>query len=436
MVSLYHRSAGSTKWMAGVSGFPGEVPGREERRKTPFIMISERGQEMLNKKHLFTVVLLALLFICCGFSGCRGPQYSEEDENGLSEAGREMMQSWLDENLSGAKVETAFAQIDMIPSGPHYLTNYVSGTFEDGGNRGNYLINTADGEVFLLYDEEPFLKSCLPYVFRALDFTGREEECSVENFSAMLWFPEETGTNPDEPVGTDGVWLPGDLVLTLRESGEEAGAVLEAFVSSPEERTQLVIGGQILVPEDVSLEAYDMKYFLDEREKAGLRFGNFLCKDRFEERSVFGKQTTYTRYGFAEMDEPDCRIFMREKTVEEEENDGEITVTENRESRFLDLTFRKTDEGWLIVFPDREHRFDFSIYADGDSDFLQQEYHSHEDREAYLGPGEVIGGNRYFERDLFWKEADDGSFVLTTEDGRIKSFFGGEELIPRDTDTY
>ena len=101
------------------------------------------------------------------------------------------------------------------------------------------------------------------------------------------------------------------------------------------------------------------------------------------------------------------------------------------ESDLSDLAFEKTKDGYLVTFTDRDHIFDFSIYADEGSEFLKHEYHSHEDREAYLSPGSKISGDRYFENDLYWKDAGEDGYLLTDEKGVRKLFFGGEELIPR-----
>ena len=382
------------------------------------------------------LIILGLMFIfiisVCGFSSCHGPQYEEEDKENLAETGWVMMQDWLDENIRGSEVLSSEGCVDIIPSGPEYLTSFVEGTFSDGEETRDYLIDTASGAVYLLYDGEWFKEACEKLVLEILNLNGVSEDCRVSGFSAELMIPAGDGLYNGSEDLKDPVWLPGELVLSVDKAGDnEDLKILDGFIRDTGRKEEIEVRGTILVPEKLSLESYDMEYWLKQRTDRGIYFNSFHLEDSLEEIATFSGQTTYYSYRFREVKDPDIRIRMRDKyRVEKKEKDG-VKVLEAKESDFSDLTFEKTAEGYLITFPDREHIFDFSIYADPGSRFLETEYHSHEDREAYLSPGSKISGDRYFEKDLYWKETDGNGFVLSNEDGTIKFFFGGEELIPR-----
>ena len=390
-------------------------------------------QRMRNKRLLFFASLVVVIFlVSCGFSSCRGPQYEEEDKKNLEETGGKQMQEWLDKNMTGREVLSSEGYVIMIPSGPHYLTDLVTGTFSDKGEIRNYLVDTKSDGVYITYDNTLFNEVCLDYVYEALNLENYREDCDVMRLGTGFRIPAGGKNHTYKETLSGEVWLPGELVLKLEEaSNDDARKILEEFVSNKDNRKMIEIGGSFRVPDEAVLDKYDMAFWVKEREENGLFFESFDLYDSCEDIATYSGRAVYHRYGFHKVDDPDIRILMKENYWVEKEEKGEIKVIEGRESDFNDLSFEKTENGYLITFPDREHIFDFTIYADKDSEFLKHEYHSHEDREAYKSPGSVISGDRYFENDLYWKEAGDLGFVLTNDDGIRKSFFGGEELIPR-----
>ncbi len=391
-------------------------------------------------KRLFTVLLL-VLSVLCALSGCHGPQYKEDEKEELEKHGEALMQAWLDVHLENSKVLSSEADIYMYPSGPHYLTDFVAGTFSDGGNVRDYLINTKTNAVYLVSDASLLSDVCLDYAFEIMELEGLRDACRVSSSAAAMWLPDRGNSYAGREKTNQGTWMPGELTLSLEEAAEEAGnetgndgqlKVLESFVRSPEGRDPIEFGAAIQVPEEVDLEKFGMAYWVKQQEKKGIVFQNIYLSDTFENVSTYSGRTSYERYSFRTIEDPDIRIFMKDAYwVEKNGKDG-IEVVEGKENDLSDLSFVKTENGYLVTFPDYDHIFDFSIYAEEGSEFLKHEYHSHEDREAYLSPGSTIGGNRYFEHDLYWKEAGEDGYLLTDENGRRKMFLGGEELIPRD----
>lgn len=386
-------------------------------------------------------VFLFVLSLFCMLAGCHGPQYKDEEKEEIEEKGKTMMQAWLDAHAKGSRVLTTEADIYMYPSGPHYLTDYAAGTLQDGERVRDYLIHTGTGEVYLVYDSTLLSEVSLEYAFEALGLDSFRDDCTVSDPLAYMWLPDRGNSYASTEKIAAGTWMPGELVLSLEHAAEDDGteagstaqlALLEQFVRSPEKRGPIGFGGTINVPDDAELEKYGMAYWEKQKEEYGIAFENFHITDPLENISTYSGRACYDRYAFRDIEDPDIRIFMKDAYwVEKKGKDG-IETIESRECDFADLTFKKTEDGYLVTFPDYEHIFDFAIYADEDSEFRKHEYRCHEDREAYLSPGAKISGDRYFDTDLYWKEAGENGYILTDDNGIRKLFFGGEELIPRD----
>ena len=383
-------------------------------------------------KKLLPILLLALA--CAGlFAGCHGAQYKEDEKAALEEKGAALMQAWLDEHMKGGEVLSAEADILMYPSGPHYLTDYVAGNLTVGGKERGYYVNTGTGALYLYTDCGLLSDVCLDEAFRILGLNDAQDECVVVDYSASLWLPDTGNGFVNAEHDEAAILMPGELVLSLEEAGEEEQrSLLEDFVRSPGGREPIEFGGVIRVPEETDLERCGMAYWQKLQADYGIKFENFNLYDGFENIATYSDRAAYDRYCFREVEEPDIRIFMTEAYwVEKAGKDG-IKVDEKKEYDFSDLKFEKTDEGYLVTFPDYDHVFGFMIYADEGSEFRKHEYHNHEDREAYLSPGSTISGDRYFEYDLYWKDAGEDGYLLTNEDGVAEWFYGGEELIPRE----
>ena len=394
-------------------------------------MLSQRSL----KRHLLLLPLvLSVLF---ALSGCHGPQYKEAEKEALEQNGEAMMQAWLDEQMKGSKVLTAEADVYMYPSGPHYLTDYVAGTMDDGGTVRDYLINTKTGAVYLIHDGELLSEVCLDYAFENLGLDEYRDACRADSPSASMWLPDSGNSYAATENSGTGIWMPGELALSLENAAGESGTdgqreTLESFVRSPESRGPIQFGCTIRVPDEVELEQYNMAYWLKQQEENGVVFENLYLSDAFENISTYSGRASYERNGFRTIEEPDISILMKEAYWVEKKGKNGIEVEEGRENNLSDLSFQKTEKGYLVTFPDYDHIFDFSIYAGEESEFRKHRYHCREDREAYLSPGSKISGDRYFEEDLYWKEAGEDGYLLTDEKGFRKLFFGGEELIPVD----
>ena len=273
---------------------------------------------------------------------------------------------------------------------------------------------------------------CLDYAFEKLELEGLREECGVSGQMASMDLPDRGNSYSGVEHSPELVWMPGELALSLESVGrEEQRRILSEFVFSPDTRGLIRFSGTFRVPDEVDLEKLDMAYWERQQEENGIVFTDFNMSDSLENISNYAGRVSYERYCFREIEDPDIRIRMKDTYQVEKSGKNGIEVVEGGKYDLSDLTFEKTKDGYLVKFTDYDHRFDFAIYADEGSEFLKNEYHSHEDREAYLSPGTKISGDRYFENDLYWKEAGEDGWILTDDNGIRKLFFGGEELIPR-----
>ncbi len=381
-------------------------------------------------KKLFSAVLLVAVLL--SLAGCHGERFNEEEKTALEERGAATMKAWLEEHTEDGKVLTTQADVYMYPSGPTLLTDYAVGTCSVGERTRDYLVNTATDAVYLLHDGMLLTEVCLDYAFEKLELEGLREECGVSGQMAAMDLPDRGNSYSGVEHSPELVWMPGELTLSLESVGqEEQRRILAEFVFSPDTRGLIRFSGTFRVPDEVDLEKLDMAYWERQQEENGIVFTDFNMSDSLENISNYAGRVSYERYCFREIEDPDIRIRMKDTYQVEKSGKNGIEVVEGGKYDLSDLTFEKTKDGYLVKFTDYDHRFDFAIYADEGSEFLKNEYHSHEDREAYLSPGTKISGDRYFENDLYWKEAGEDGWILTNDDGIRKLFFGGEELIPR-----
>ena len=381
-------------------------------------------------KKLFSAVLLAAVLL--SLAGCHGERFNEEEKTALEERGAATMKAWLEEHTEDGKVLTTQADVYMYPSGPTLLTDYAVGTCSVGERTRDYLVNTATDAVYLLHDGMLLTEVCLDYAFEKLELEGLREECGVSGQMAAMDLPDRGNSYSGVEHSPELVWMPGKLALSLESVGqEEQRRILSEFVFSPDTRGLIRFSGTFRVPDEVDLEKLDMAYWERQQEENGIVFTDFNMSDSLENISNYAGRVSYERYCFREIEDPDIRIRMKDTYQVEKSGKNGIEVVEGGKYDLSDLTFEKTKDGYLVKFTDYDHRFDFAIYADEGSEFLKNEYHSHEDREAYLSPGTKISGDRYFENDLYWKEAGEDGWILTDDNGIRKLFFGGEELIPR-----
>ena len=375
------------------------------------------------KKFIICTLIVLSFFILSGASSCRGPQYEESEKTAVEDKGRELMQAWLDENIPESEVLTAEAYIDMIPSGPHYLTNSVYGTFSSGSDEQNYVIETDTGEVFLETDITLLSEEIKPYVLETLGLDTRSEECAFDDFTAVIPRNAIFHSVPSENTG----FLPGKLVIELEKANEAASrSIMDEFIRDPSSRPEITIGGNFIPPEDIDLKPYNMAFFEDARNNAGLYFSSFYMNQAQTFVSAIGWYTTYERYVRKPFE--DFFVEYKEESISDQVRNGKIEPMEHYTNDVNDLQMSATDDGYAFSFKDPDNWFMFRIIADEDSQIRQHEYTDRYDQAANIGSGSY-GGSRYIFHDLHWEQRSDGYWTLKNEDGTTAWFSNADELV-------
>ncbi|MBR2594367.1 MAG: hypothetical protein IKD83_07080 [Firmicutes bacterium] len=375
------------------------------------------------KKIIVIILIIFSFFILSGSHGCRGPQYDAEEKTSVEQSGREQMQGWLDEHIPGAEVLSAEAYIDMIPSGPHYLTNSVYGTFSAGDKPQNYVIETDTAEVFLETDISPLREQLTPYVLEALGLENHAEECSFSDFNGYIPQNAVFYSGPSENTG----FLPGELVLDLENASEsEARQIIDAFIRDPENRPDINISGDMLIPEDVDLKTYNMAFFEGAKNTFGLYFNSFYMNQEHARVSALGWYTDYERY--VRKPFQDFFVEYEEESISDKVNNGKIEPMENYTNDVSNLEMFETDEGYGFRFKDPDNWFMFRIIADENSKLFPFSYTDRYDQAANIGNGSY-GGNRYIDHEVRWEQLPDGYWTLNNEDGTAAWFSNADELI-------
>ncbi|MCR4658115.1 MAG: hypothetical protein K5770_18100 [Lachnospiraceae bacterium] len=439
------------------------------------------------KKILTYFTLLFSVCVLSGFSSCKGPQFEEAELTGMEERGKMLMQEWLDEHIPGAEVRTASAYINMIPSGPEYLTDSVYGTFSCDGEEQDYEVEVEEEAVYLPGDKRFFYERVKPYALESLGLSDQKEGYGFERGSTgMLCVGSEQYTPGMPYYGSDDTGLiPGELALKLREAdpdsaaafkahagmdgdqetksakvlpeedqedtaqiswNDEACAIMDDFIRNPESRPIINISGFIDVPAEIELKDYDMAFFDSLKETAGLYcsfvelYQDFMrdASDPVSPESMgiisaevtcSGWDTSYER--FVRQPFEDFYIEYQEEYYSEVSRDGKVTLEEQHTNDAEYLRMDRTKEGYGFSFTNDDW-FLFYIITDGSSELFGHEYINRYDQAANLGPGDRYGGDRYIDRDLEWSQRDDGLWTLTNPDGVYSWFSNADELIIKD----
>ncbi|MCR5789171.1 MAG: hypothetical protein K6G83_04710 [Lachnospiraceae bacterium] len=431
------------------------------------------------KKWMTVSMMLLMLVVLSGYSGCHGPQYEESELEDMEARGRSQMQAWLDEHIPGATVATATAYINMIPSGPEYLTDSVYGTIQDGEEARPYEIEVEENEVYLTCDQSFLIEEMMPYTLEALNLSERADEINFTDFTAGILLPVENDWSQPEvhEVYMDNTcFLPGELVLNLEEAGyeivsaagtedlttvpeeaaetgedtpestedtadtaenvpriiwsPEAHAILDAFIRDPASRPELTLNGYLDVPEDIDLKLYDMAFFEGLRSSAGLYFSYVYLEQPYVDVCAAGWYTTYTRRTRQPFE--DFFIEYTEERIVEECRNGTITEKEHDEYDVKNLCMERTEEGYGFSFTDPENWFNFLILSDENSELFQHEYTCRYDQAAIPGSHTYVGG-RYIDREVVWEQREDGLWELRrTDDGAAEWFNNADQLLFRE----
>ena len=354
------------------------------------------------KQILPVMILGAVLFA----GGCfhRGPVYSADEEQALTDAGREEAENWIRRYWEKGEVRSIEPYVFMYGSGPHYLTDYAEGVLFDGERERAFTINTKTGEMFIEPDDEAWeeFQTCARKLY--LESLSLPLELEVSDFSAYVIAgtasPGGAGSWADSVVPATG--LPGELVA---ENGD-----VEAYVADLDRGKTICVSGSITAPEDRELSGYTVSDRSRRGAEYGLSYDNFTLRNRFEK--VF--PWDYEHWEFRQWE--GRRVLFRDLYRREEtDRNGEIHTTVKTPELEKRASFDKTDRGWRIDMDDTDGMIELYLYVEDGDELLLYDYN-------YVA-GETV-------RPLRWQKEEDG-WCLARDNGKLLMLFQSAELVIR-----
>ena len=217
--------------------------------------------------HFLNIALLSLLLLISVLTGCESQKYDDAEAEEVSQAGKTIIQEWLDQNIPNAELTSYRADTFGYPgNGPYYLNGYVSGSFTVGEEKTDFTVSTKTGQVYLSADLDLFASFTREYILSALGF---DELKDTYNYEVSLELPYVYEGKSKSYSSKDRVMtyynLPAEIALLLPEGKEmsdipeEDISVINAYINQAADRDLLSVYIQGSVSDDISLKKYDLK---------------------------------------------------------------------------------------------------------------------------------------------------------------------------------
>ena len=312
--------------------------------------------------YLCVALIVAIVF---GLAGCTGEAYTQEEMDQITQTGMEMMRAWLDENMPEAEIEKCEALSLWSYDHTTYLTDYVSGSILYEGEKRSFSIHTVTGQVYFNHRQQEFADAVRAYLCEA---SGIPIETEEDDFLCAYMAPI-CAHDPEGNAKFGCNYLDLGIPAEIQD--------IEAFVRDPESRLQIdVIWTKPSPPEGTDLSACNLTLFRDLRQSCGLRIDNInmdngSCYFTLED----GTEAAFGEYGnWYEEDGLWFRgpVRVRWETLDKQTNE----VTEYRWAfdRAADLNVEQTGTGWIFTISDHAWGYDFQVYTEEGSEYLQHDY--------------------------------------------------------------
>ena len=131
------------------------------------------------KKRALLLILIMSMFC---LTGCPGRAYSREESNAQRDKGKELMETYLVENLSGAKIEEVFADY-ITQNSCRYLTDFARGSFSYEGSTYDFYINIKSGQVYTSMYTKELEDKVMPYTLEKLGLSEQDMVYSIRGIS-------------------------------------------------------------------------------------------------------------------------------------------------------------------------------------------------------------------------------------------------------------
>ena len=359
----------------------------------------------------FIALFCIIASSCLLLSGCYGPRYSEDEANEVVKQGTALMEDWIKMNCPYGKIVEINHYDLMYPSGPWYLTDYVTGTMNDGHTDRGFAANIKTGAVWLRPDDdmlEEFVECSKEYYLKSLDLPS--DTIFGDSFHTGLCYrPLREGSfDSTADAFFEYYGLPGELVL---QNGD-----VKEYVNNPDRGATIYYNGWIeQLPESFSLESYTFDDLKQRQEKYNIKCDYIVLKSKIEQFSYsYLNYLHYEKWEYEEIGD----VLLKNRSVyrRTEKEHGIVKTNEYTFNAQEGVQIEKTDKGYRITVDPWAKNVEFQLMVKAGNPMLDHEY------KRVWEDGT--------ERNCYWDECDEG-FRLEDNKGAIMSFSSTTELIIR-----
>lgn len=315
------------------------------------------------------IAIISIMAMCClSLTGCRGPQYTEEEAQAVVEKGTALMEKWIKKNCPDGKLVEIDHWDKQYPSGPSYLTDFVYGTMNDGIKDRRFQANIDTGFVALQPDDEmmdSFKECCKKLYLESLDLDPDTEIYENSYYANIIYSPlcaESTDSWADGSFEFSG--LPGEFVL-------QNGDVSE-FVNDPDRGVTIRIQGWMRnLPDDFVIEDYTYEDILARQEKYNIDYGYLIMENSNESLHILGDYK-YEKWQYEDFKGRTVynRCVKREAEIDRW---GKLVQKEYTPSPEDSVKIEKTDTGYIFKM-DRSEELYFVLYVPDGDELLKHDY--------------------------------------------------------------
>ena len=359
------------------------------------------------KHSTFRQILTVIMVTCLSslfLMGCVD-HYKEDDAEKLVNAGKEIMETYINEHVPDGQLLSAEAYYKNNFS-PRYLTSYVKGSYKDNDGEYIYIVDTVNNTVYTgkhFAEVSPVITEAIP------SLTGFELK-GIDEVYGLALPGIDKGEYFYEPV------LPADITD------------ISSYVLDPDNRLPFYLTGMtVIASADTDLHEYDIATIMKWQKQCGLICNelNIVKKDNSECIELFRENEQYYKH-FTEKDIGDFTIRYRDEIIEEYWDPADEKLLAKAAQSFKDidkyLKIEQTSEGYSIRFfsPDRldegktfrttEPVPELVIMAQEGSALLN---------ERFLARSYKKDGTNTYEHELTWVMQDDGWYVLSNADDHL-----------------
>lgn len=134
-----------------------------------------------SKKRGMVLLILCLVCVLFGTTGCMKNQFTRDDEEELTDRGKEIFKEYIDFNYEGAEIKTA--EKCVLQDGGYYLlTDYMTGVFSYEGEYYQYAVNVETEDVYTSIAFDEFMEEWKNQIIERFSLEYDRIECTYFNF--------------------------------------------------------------------------------------------------------------------------------------------------------------------------------------------------------------------------------------------------------------